>query len=97
VAPILAHPLRLAGTALEVVDQASDAGNAQQLAILLSTRRGERPLVPTFGTSDPTYADVDDAELTATVATFGPPVDVITVETTYDEAGRTAVTLVEFT
>lgn len=70
---VLAHPFRLdpTGSAATVLDGAEDA-NTQAVAILAMTRKGERVLVPTFGISDPAYAEVDVAELNAGLATFGP-------------------------
>ena len=79
---LLSHPIRLdpTGRRFATVDQGSDQHHAEALAVLLETRRGERPLAPTFGTSDPTFSTVDAAELTAAVATFGPPVTIADVD-----------------
>lgn len=95
---VIAHPFRLdASGRVAVVEQGSDDHHAQALAVLLSTRRGERPLAPLFGTSDPTFAEVDAAELAAQVALFGPPVTITDVSTTYSPDGTTADTVVSFT
>lgn len=95
---VLSHPLRLDGTGrrFATVDQGSDQHHAEAIAVILSTRRGERPLAPTFGTTDPAFAEVDAAELAAQVAVFGPPVTIADVETDYRPDG-TASTVVTFT
>lgn len=70
---VLAHPFRLAGAHLAVVDDSDDTGFAQEIAVLAATRLGERPLVPDFGILDPTFGTVDVAELNRGLALFGPP------------------------
>jgi hypothetical protein len=97
VARVLAHPLRLLPNgSLGTVETDTDAHHAQELAVLVSTRRGERPLAPTFGITDPAFAGVDPAELAAQVAVFGPPVTITGVTTTYNDTGDTADVLVTF-
>ncbi len=95
---VLSHPLRLDGTGrrFAAVEQGSDQHHAEALVVLLATRRGERPLAPTFGTSDPAFAEVDAAEVAAAAAVFGPPVTITDVATTYRPDGN-ASTVVTFT
>lgn len=82
-AQILSHPFRLGSDGrVATVEQTSDAGAAEQLAVLCLTRPGERPLVPAFGLSDPTFAGFDASELAAGVAAWGPAVDVTNVTIT---------------
>lgn len=80
---ILSHPFRIVGGVAATVEQATDEANAEQLAVLLATRRGERVLVPTFGITDPTFDEVDPVEVAVAVDVFGPPVTIEAVETRY--------------
>lgn len=95
---LLSHPFRLGpGGSIATVEQHSDQHHAEAIAVLMSTRRGERVLAPTFGTSDPAFAEVDAGELAAQVALFGPPVTITDVDTKYlGAAGTTAETVVSF-
>jgi hypothetical protein len=70
---ILSHPFRLAPTGeVATVEDGSTAANAEAIAVLLMTRRGERPMAPDFGITDPTFAELDVAELDAGLALWGP-------------------------
>lgn len=93
-ARILSHPFRLArdGT-VATVEQTDDQAHAEQLAVVIATRRGERPLAPTFGITDPAFGTVDAAELAASVATFGPPVTIAEVAVDYTTPGVAAITV----
>lgn len=82
-ASILSHPFRLAGGRIAVVEQFSDQANAEQLAVLLLTRRGERPLVPTFGVADPTFDALDVGDVLTGIEAFGPEVALMDVETRF--------------
>lgn len=73
-ARILSHPFRLlANGAAATVEQDTDAGDAEQIAVLILTRRKERPLVSGFGMTDPTFGGFDVGELAAGVTIYGPP------------------------
>lgn len=54
---------------------------AEELGLLLLVRPGERPQAPDFGTLDPTFDRVDEAEFALKVAMFGPPVNIIKTTT----------------
>lgn len=84
---LLAYPFRLssAGTVV-TVEEGSDVQLAQELSVAVLTRPGERPLVPTFGTSDPVFAGFDADALRLHVRTFGPPVLINDVEVTFRDA-----------
>lgn len=94
----LSHPFRLGldGAAATVV-VGSDEANLEAVAIHALTRKGERPLVPTFGTTDPVFADVDVAELNASLDTFGPDVTVtdLELEAISDTAVRAVLTFAD--
>lgn len=91
---MIAHPFRLVGSTVATVEQASDAGLIQSVAVLATTRRGERPLVPSFGITDPAFHSVSQAEINAGLALFGPDVTVEQVHTEPLGGGRTAVDLI---
>lgn len=94
-AQVLSHPLRLGpdGGFLKI-EQDSDDSLAEQLAVLLLTKQGERSLVPTFGVPDPTFRLLSEDEINLSVALFGPPISVSVVEYAIDAEGRAEVTVV---
>lgn len=95
-AGVLAHPLRLAGSSVALVDDTSDAGLAQELAVLMTTRRGERPMLPSWGVTDPTFDALDVAEVNGVLQLHGPDtVEVTDVLVTWD--GTTQRAEVRFT
>lgn len=80
---LLSHPFRIVGGVAAVVEQATDEANAEQLAVLMATRRGERVLVPAYGMTDPTFDELDEVELSVAVDVYGPPVTIEAVQTRY--------------
>jgi hypothetical protein len=79
-ARIFSHPFQIgANGSVRTVEQTSDEANAQQIAVLALTRYGERPMVPTFGISDPLFDEFRPAELSAGIALFGPPVELTSI------------------
>lgn len=88
---LLAHPFRLspAGAAVTVED-GSDESDAQAIAVLVSTRLGERGLAPDYGVDDPVFGDLEPADIAAGLAEFGPPltitdVDITVVDDTHED------------
>lgn len=77
---ILSHPFRLQRGRVATVEQQSDAGDAEQIAVLCLTRPGERPLVPGYGLPDPAFSGFEPAELAAAVAMWGPDVTLEAVD-----------------
>lgn len=74
--PLIAYPFRVTpGGDVATVDEGSDEQLAQELAIAVLTRTGERPLVPAFGITDPTFVGIDEDALRLHVDLYGPPVD----------------------
>lgn len=81
---LLSHPFRLEpnGTVATVV-QGTNQADAEGLAVLALTRKGERVRTPGFGTPDPAHSAVSVADLNVGLADYGPPITVtaITVST----------------
>lgn len=91
-ANILAYPFRvLPGGVIDIVDQDSDLGNGQQLAVIIATRRGERPLVPAFGIEDPVFSQVNLGDIAAAVELYGPPVTIVNMHVGTINRGRVDV------
>lgn len=89
---VLAFPFRLAGDSVATVTDDRD----QLVALLATTRRGERPLVPAYGVSDPVFGSIDVAELNAGLAMFGPSVQITGIaEEIVDD--RTVSTVISYT
>lgn len=96
-ARILSYPFRLSGAGVAAtVEQNSDPGEVEQIAALLLTRLGERPLVPDFGIRDPAFAGVDTSEMVAALNRWGPPVRLTDIATSVDPA-RPDVTTIRVT
>jgi hypothetical protein len=76
VARILSYPFRFGidGRAA-VVEQDSETGVGEQIAVLALTRTGERRLRPGFGVSDPVFVGFSPSELAAKLQLYGPPVE----------------------
>lgn len=91
---LISFPFRL-GPQGNVVIRSDDSNDyyAEELAILLLVRTGERSLAPDFGTPDPVFDEVDPNEFAATVATFGPPVAIMNVQTIPLSENRQDVTV----
>lgn len=90
---VLAHPFRLSGAAVAVVDDGSEQGVAQLVAMLLSTRKGERPLRPGYGITDPVFSRMDLAEINAGLTMFGPAVEVVAIDVQQVDASNEQVTV----
>jgi hypothetical protein len=79
---LISFPPRLGPQGNFVVsDDDSSPYYGEELAVLLLVRPEERELAPEFGMGDPTFDQIDPAELAAKVAAFGPPVNVLEVQT----------------
>lgn len=93
-ARILSHPFRLGRTGEAVtVEQDTDPANAEQLAVLVLTRLGERTLVPSFGIPDPAFGELDRGALAAAVELHGPPVSIEALEVAYPTETTQEVTV----
>lgn len=86
-ADLISYPFRLAESGRVVtVRDGSDDAITEQIAVLVLTIAGERPLVPGFGLPDPAYSELDTEALSAALALFGP--DVVVSDVLLDETVR---------
>lgn len=77
----LSLPLRVASDgALVALEQDSPAEVAQSVALLLSTRPGERRSVPDYGSDDPLFAGVSAEDVAAAIETWEDRADPATIE-----------------
>lgn len=91
-ARILSFPFRLAGGGVvATVEQSSDEANAEQVAALLLTKVGERPMVPGFGLTDPAFRGIDPQEVAAGLLLYGPSVRLEGVDVDHVSDAVTAV------
>lgn len=93
---LISFPFRLSAVGQVVTRQ--DFTNeyyAEELGCLVGTIPGERPLVPTYGLTDPTFQAVDANEIAAKAALFGPPVRIVRVTPQWLPNNRQDV-LIEF-
>lgn len=94
---LLSYPFRLtpAGDVATVEEGTEDAA-AEDLAVLILTRKGERSLVPDYGITDPTFRSLNLAELAVGVTDYGPAgvtVDDVAVTYPTDSLERIELTL----
>lgn len=94
---LLSWPFRLApnGSAVTWPDN-SNAYHAEEIGQMVTTRQGERVLVPSFGLSDPAFAYVDPQELAIKVGQHGIPARILDVTTNQISEGKQEV-VVSFT
>jgi hypothetical protein len=82
--PLLSYPFRLtAAGSVQTVEEGSDEQLAQELAVAVLTRQGERTLVPAFGVADPVFDGFEPDALRLHVELFGPPVELDAVDVRY--------------
>lgn len=82
--PLIAYPFRLSASgAVATTEQGTDAQLAEELAVAMLTRTGERELVPDFGLDDPVFAGFDEDALRLHIELFGPPVTIQSVHAEY--------------
>lgn len=85
---LIAFPFRLdpSGAVATVHRQFSEEAEAQLIAVLVATIRGERDMTPAFGVTDPAFGTIDRAEVEAGLELFGPDVQIDAVETRFVDA-----------
>jgi phage baseplate assembly protein W len=85
----LAIPFRLTASGHPVmVDQDTADWRVQVVADLVATRPGERPMVPTYGVEDPTFAGLDLGTVSSALSIWAPGIEVS--EVNVSTANRTA-------
>ena len=75
----------------ERIWQGSEAHAHQQALQFVSTKPGELPMSPLYGIDDPSFRDVDAAEVVVGMATYHPEVTVQSVFVYGDASGRAEV------
>lgn len=91
---LITHPFRLRRDgSVDTAPPGSEEQISSQLAALIGTRVGERPMAHTFGVPDPAFAGLAAADVAAGVRIFGPDGVRITsvVTTPVDEEVSSAV------
>lgn len=92
---LLSHPFRLnANGTVATVTEDSDQSDAELLAILAMTRKGERVMAPDFGTTDPVFDGIGLAELNVGLRDYGPDLTITDVRITYPNDTTQRVELV---
>lgn len=80
---LISHPFRVVGGSIATVPQGSDDSTAEQLAVLVLTRRGERQMVPLFGVNDPAFQTYDQADIQLGIDLFGPEVELEAIDVSF--------------
>ena len=72
-AELFSFPFRMtpAGAASKVTAD-SDQARGERIAMLVLTRKGERPLVPDMGITDPLFSGFEPSEVSAELARWAP-------------------------
>lgn len=87
---LLSYPFRLSPIGrVATVTQGSAEAAAEEIAQLVLTEPGERPLVPEYGINDPTFGRIDVGDIAAAVQIWGPGVAVTGAETKDDSTTET--------
>lgn len=78
---LISHPFRVSPTgSIAVADDASEGYLAERIALLMTIREGERPLVSDFGLGDLEFQGVIESALTTQVELWGIPVVITSVK-----------------
>ena len=93
---LLSYPFRLTPSgAIASVEQKSSQAAAEQIAMLLLTEKGERPMIPSYGITSPAFWEIDPGEIALAVSLYGPKVTVAAVKAYYSDDATLRVS-VEF-
>lgn len=76
-----------------VVEQNSDLHAAQQISQFVQTRIGELRLAPTYGIEDPEFRGIDPAEILVGTGLFHPSVQIVDINSKYQDDGVQALTV----
>lgn len=89
---LMSYPFRLDNTGAVVTNEdGTDECYAEELAVLVLTKPGERILVPDFGITDPAFGEFDSQELSDKVSLYGIPVQVVDVSSSYVSDGHESI------
>lgn len=78
---LLSHPFRLKPNgAVAKVEDGTASADAEGLAVMALTRRGERDQLPTFGIPDPVFDTLSVADLNVGLRDYGPELTVVAVD-----------------
>ena len=81
---LISHPFRFTSNGVvATLDDQSDDYLAEQIAVVIQTRPGERQLVPGFGLNDPAFDQLSASELQVACDMYGPNVSILDVQTVY--------------
>ena len=85
---LISHPFRLRpnGT-VYTVDQNSGDADAQQVAMILLTKIGERQAVPGFGVTDYTFTVPDVNQIVGAISLYYPGVTLENVKAVWEDDG----------
>jgi hypothetical protein len=85
---ILAFPFTFESSGrAATIEQNSDFHAAQQISQFVQTRIGELPLAPTYGIEDPEFRGIDPSEVLVGTALFHPGVQIIDINSKYQDDG----------
>lgn len=86
---LISHPFRLRpnGTVF-TVDQESGDADAQQVAMILLTKVGERQAVPGFGVTDYTFSVPDVNQMVGAISLYYPGVTIENIKSVWDNDGH---------
>ena len=87
----LAFPFRFSAGRAVTLDDASDQYTAQKVASIVSTRTGELPIKPFFGTREPEFSEFDISGLYYAAALYFPEVQIGEVRQLTDNNGQLLV------
>ena len=94
---IFSYPFRITANGdIATVEQSSDQGNAEQIAMLLMTEKGEHVMLSNFGVVDAAFSAPDKSDIALQVALYVPQVTVTRLRTYYPD-DATLVAELEFT
>lgn len=87
----LSFPFRFKRGRAIRLDTSDESYQAQKIASVISTRRGELPLKPTFGIKDPEFNEFDTAGFSYTVASEFPDIQIKNIVQTITGDGRVLI------
>lgn len=94
---ILSHPFRLESSGVvAVVADGTTRANAEGVAVIAGTIRGEREVVPDFGVTDPAFGHLDPVEVQVCLNLYGPAGVVVTRVNSTPVDDRTAKVTLSF-